>query len=134
MLILTRRVGETLMIGDEVTVTVLGVKGNQVRIGVNAPKRFRFTVKKSISAFRQRSLSRRLTDSEAASRCQTRRYCIVLSTSFVIPLFFVIIFPVSFLLCCYRRCGCLLIKRPFAVKSPMLGANCANAHELGKIV
>jgi len=38
VLILTRRVGETLMIGDEVTVTVLGVKGNQVRIGVNAPK------------------------------------------------------------------------------------------------
>lgn len=38
MLILTRRSGETLMIGDEVTVTVLGVKGNQVRIGVNAPK------------------------------------------------------------------------------------------------
>ncbi len=38
MLILTRRVGETLMIGDNVTVAVLGVKGNQVRIGVNAPK------------------------------------------------------------------------------------------------
>lgn len=38
MLILTRRVGETLMIGDEVTVSVLGVKGNQVRIGINAPK------------------------------------------------------------------------------------------------
>jgi carbon storage regulator len=38
MLILTRRVGEALMVGDEVTVTVLGVKGNQVRIGVNAPK------------------------------------------------------------------------------------------------
>ena len=38
MLILTRRVGETLMIGEDVTVTVLGVKGNQVRIGINAPK------------------------------------------------------------------------------------------------
>jgi len=38
MLILTRRIGETLMVGDDVTVTVLGIKGNQVRIGVNAPK------------------------------------------------------------------------------------------------
>lgn len=38
MLILTRRVGETLMVGDDVTITVLGIKGNQVRIGVNAPK------------------------------------------------------------------------------------------------
>ena len=38
MLILTRRVGETVMIGDEVAVTVLRVKGNQVRLGVNAPK------------------------------------------------------------------------------------------------
>jgi carbon storage regulator len=38
MLILTRRVGETVMVGDEVTVTVLGVKGNQVRLGINAPK------------------------------------------------------------------------------------------------
>ena len=38
MLILTRRVGESLIIGDEVTVTVLGVRGNQVRLGVNAPK------------------------------------------------------------------------------------------------
>ncbi|HEY4339216.1 MAG TPA: carbon storage regulator CsrA [Steroidobacteraceae bacterium] len=38
MLILTRRVGETVMIGNEVTVTVLGVKGNQVRMGINAPR------------------------------------------------------------------------------------------------
>ena len=38
MLILTRRVGETLMIGDDVAITVLGVKGNQVRVGINAPK------------------------------------------------------------------------------------------------
>ena len=38
MLILTRRVGETLIIGDDVNVTVLGVRGNQVRLGVNAPK------------------------------------------------------------------------------------------------
>lgn len=38
MLILTRRVGETLMIGDDISVTVLGVKGNQVRLGINAPK------------------------------------------------------------------------------------------------
>lgn len=38
MLILTRRVGETLMIGEQVAVTVLGVKGNQVRVGINAPK------------------------------------------------------------------------------------------------
>jgi carbon storage regulator len=38
MLILTRRAGETLMIGEEVTVTVMDVKGNQVRIGINAPK------------------------------------------------------------------------------------------------
>ena len=38
MLILTRRIGESLMVGDEVTLTVLGVKGNQVRIGIDAPK------------------------------------------------------------------------------------------------
>lgn len=38
MLILTRRIGESIIIGDDVTITVLGVKGNQVRLGVNAPK------------------------------------------------------------------------------------------------
>lgn len=38
MLILTRRIGETLFVGDDVTVTVLGIKGNQARLGINAPK------------------------------------------------------------------------------------------------
>ena len=38
MLILTRRVGETIMIDDDVSITVLGIKGNQVRIGIEAPK------------------------------------------------------------------------------------------------
>ncbi len=38
MLILTRRIGETLMVGDEVTVSILGIKGNQIRLGINAPK------------------------------------------------------------------------------------------------
>ncbi len=38
MLILTRRIGETVMIGDEITVTILSIKGNQVRLGINAPK------------------------------------------------------------------------------------------------
>jgi carbon storage regulator len=38
MLILTRRVGETIMVGDEVQITVLGIKGNQIRIGINAPE------------------------------------------------------------------------------------------------
>lgn len=58
MLILTRRVGETLMIGDEVTVTVLGVKGNQVRIGVNAPK--------DVSVHREEIYERIKNEKEAA--------------------------------------------------------------------
>lgn len=58
MLILTRGVGKTLMIGDEVTVTVLGVKGNHVRIGVSAPKEvgvYREEIYRRILAERQES-------------------------------------------------------------------------------
>ena len=58
MLILTRRVGETLMIGDDVTVTVLGVKGNQVRIGVNAPKEV---------AVHREEIYRRIAEEKAAN-------------------------------------------------------------------
>ena len=54
MLILTRRVGETLMIGDNVTVTVLGVKGNQVRIGVSGPKMWPCIAKKFMSAYEKK--------------------------------------------------------------------------------
>lgn len=50
MLVLTRRIGETLNIGDEVKVTVMGIKGNQVRIGVDAPKTFPCTAPKSTTA------------------------------------------------------------------------------------
>lgn len=57
MLILTRRIGETVMIGDEVTVEVLSIRGNQVRLGINAPRKFRCTGRKS-------------TDASAASRCR----------------------------------------------------------------
>lgn len=64
MLILTRRVGETLMIGDDVTVTVLGVKGNQVRIGVNAPK--------EITVHREEIYERIQREKEAQARSGTQ--------------------------------------------------------------
>ncbi|HHJ40292.1 MAG: carbon storage regulator [Methylothermaceae bacteria B42] len=63
MLILTRRVGETLVIGDNVTVTVLGVKGNQVRIGVNAPK--------EVSVHREEIYERIKREKEAESQAGT---------------------------------------------------------------
>ena len=65
MLILTRRVGETLMIGDEVTVTVLGVKGNQVHI-IKCPKKFLFTVKRSTSVSRLKNPSSSVTNLSAS--------------------------------------------------------------------
>ncbi len=50
MLILTRRVGESIKVGQDITVTVLGVRGTQVRVGISAPKEFPFTAKKSLNA------------------------------------------------------------------------------------
>ena len=56
MLILTRRVGESLIIGDDVTITVLGVKGNQVRIGVNAPRDVAVHREEILDSFERRTL------------------------------------------------------------------------------
>lgn len=53
MLILTRKVGESINIGDDITITILGVSGQQVRIGINAPKNVAVTGKRSTSASRR---------------------------------------------------------------------------------
>lgn len=70
MLILTRRVGETVMIGSEVTVTVLGVKGNQVRVGINAPK--------NVSVHREEIYERiqREQNGETTSSADTTEYAV----------------------------------------------------------
>lgn len=72
MLILTRRVGETLMIGDEVTVTVLGVKGNQYVLVLTLLKKYLSTVKRSTSVSGLKNPSSPVTDI-VASRCRARR-------------------------------------------------------------
>ena len=61
MLILTRRVGETVVIGDNVTVAIIGVKGNQIRIGINAPKDVTVHRKEIYERIRHEQLSARLT-------------------------------------------------------------------------
>ena len=65
MLILTRRVGETVMIGNDITVTVLGVKGNQVRVGVNAPK--------EVAVHREEIYERIKREEQAAGSGATKR-------------------------------------------------------------
>ena len=75
MLVLTRRTGETLMVGDDVTVTVLGVKGNQVRIGINAPKEVavhREEIYERIKAEEREQIRNR------RSECSNRRHEVVM--------------------------------------------------------
>jgi len=65
MLILTRRVGETLKVGNDVDVTVLGVKGNQIRIGIKAPK--------SVAVHREEIFERIQREAELAQRSDSTR-------------------------------------------------------------
>ena len=64
MLILTRRVGESLLVGDDVTITVLGVKGNQIRIGVDAPR--------DVAVHREEVLHRSQGETQRATPCKDK--------------------------------------------------------------
>ncbi|MGB6604412.1 MAG: carbon storage regulator CsrA [Steroidobacteraceae bacterium] len=80
MLILTRRVGETVMIGDDVTITVLGVKGNQVRVGINAPKNVavhREEIYERIKREQQSDPSERSDSAETPPEQSAKRYVAV---------------------------------------------------------
>ena len=68
MLILTRRVGETVVIGEDVTVTVLGVKGNQVRLGVNAPREVTVHREEIYDRIKRDESSESPVDDESAER------------------------------------------------------------------
>jgi len=61
MLILTRRVGETVMVGNDVSVTIVGVRGNQIRIGINAPKHVPVHRKEVYERIQHEPLPQRLT-------------------------------------------------------------------------
>ncbi len=138
MLILTRRVGETLMIGDEVTVTVLGVKGNQVRIGVNAPKEVSVHREEIYQRIQAENPSSPVTK-VSAPRCAVRR--IYLTAVFFPFLFSPCAIPLFITLCrfgrlalCQRQADFLLINCPFAVLARELRAKCANEKRSRKSV
>ena len=73
MLILTRRVGETVVIGEDVTVTVLGVKGNQVRLGVNAPREVTVHREEIYDRIKREVSSESPVDDESAERDPEQR-------------------------------------------------------------
>lgn len=74
MLILTRRIGEKLMIGDDISVTILGVKGNQVRIGVHAPEDVAIHREEIYERVRDEAAAKKALENGAAAKDPVRRY------------------------------------------------------------